>query len=400
MRGRKHRESSDLHVVEPDQEVADKNKNSQTRYNFRKRVITWIVVMLVCMAGGYLFLARHTFTEVRVISTRRDGGSGNNQYLKFDGEILRYSRDGASLLNRRGEEQWNKPYQFQTPLTIISGNTAIIGDIGGNEILVFQRDGLKGEVQTALPIERIAVSHQGIVAAILRDEISPQILKFDAVGTLLVERRVSLSETGYPIEVAISPDGLMMLVTYLYTRDGSVATRVGFYNFANTERGQPDHQVVFDEYQDTIIPTAFFMEGETSALIGDANIFIYEGRQTPELMHNIEIDKKIRSAFHSERYIGLVLENEGSSSKELRLYNRSANMVLSEEFEGEYSSIRLVGGQVIMFEQARCIIFTRSGVKRFDGELDGNIIEMFPVRGINRYLVMGTNGMSEVRLVR
>ena len=36
--------------------------------------------------------------------------------------------------------------------------------------MVVQEDGIKGEIETTLPIEKIAVSRQGIVSAILKNE--------------------------------------------------------------------------------------------------------------------------------------------------------------------------------------------------------------------------------------
>ena len=34
------------------------------------------------------------------------------------------------------------------------------------------------------------------------------------------------------------------------------------------------------------------------------------------------------------------------------------------------------------------------------GEMDNNILEIFPVAGVNKYIVMNANGMEKVRLVK
>ena len=36
--------------------------------------------------------------------------------------------------------------------------------------MIFQREGLKGEIKTTLPIEKISVSEQGIVSVIVKNE--------------------------------------------------------------------------------------------------------------------------------------------------------------------------------------------------------------------------------------
>ena len=73
--------------------------------------------------------------------------------------------------------------------------------------MIFQKSGLKGEIETTLPIEKISVSNQGIVSAILKNESTPQIISYDAVGNILVEHQVNLNSTGYPISLDMSADG-------------------------------------------------------------------------------------------------------------------------------------------------------------------------------------------------
>ena len=58
----------------------------------------------------------------------------------------------------------------------------MVADSGGNNILVFSEEGLKGEIETTLPIERITVSDQGIVSVVLRNENTPEIITYDAAG--------------------------------------------------------------------------------------------------------------------------------------------------------------------------------------------------------------------------
>ena len=53
-----------------------------------------------------------------------------------------------------------------------------------------------------------------------------------------------------------------------------------------------------------------------------------------------------------------------------------------------------------MYDGKKCTIFLRTGVKKFDGELKSNIMEMFPIAGVNKYIVMNADGMEVVRLVK
>ena len=62
--------------------------------------------------------------------------------------------------------------------------------------------------------------------------------------------------------------------------------------------------------------------------------------------------------------------------------------------------MKISGDQVIMYEGRQCCIFLRSGVKKFEGETENDILEIFPIAGVNKYIMMNTNGMEDVRLVK
>ena len=51
--------------------------------------------------------------------------------------------------------------------------------------LYFPEEGLKGEIETSLPIENMAISDQGIVTVLLKNETAPKIISYDAMGNVL-----------------------------------------------------------------------------------------------------------------------------------------------------------------------------------------------------------------------
>ena len=142
------------------------------------------------------------------------------------------------------------------------------------------------------------------------------------------------------------------------------------------------------------------MNAETSAAVGDNRVVIYEGKDTPEQVANIKLDKEIKNVFHSEKYVGLILKNQGKSGYELRLYDKTGKVVLSKDFKGDYKHVKICNNQVIMYDGKNCNIYMKNGIQKFKGETDSNILEIFPVEGVNRYIIMSANGMEKVRLVK
>lgn len=382
----------------PETEAMEEAKR-QKRKRWKKTGIIAGSILAVSI-GSYLLINLQTYTSVRTVDTYPVSGAASNEYKQFADGVLKYSRDGISYLDQKGSEVWNQPYQIQNPVVDVNETSGAVADKGGNAILVFNEEGLRGEIETDLPIERISVSEQGIVSVILIDESSSQILCYDAAGNILVEHKTSVNGTGYPMDAALSPDGEILQVLYLYTQDGTITSRVAYYNFGQEGESETDHQVTEQEYKDVVMADGFFMNQSVSAAVGDNMLTVFRGKSVPEEAVKVEIDKEIKSVFHSQKYIGMILKNEGKEGYELRLYNDRGQMAMSEDFSGDYSNVKICGSQVIMYDGKNCSIFTRGGIQKFEGEMNSNILEIFPVAGVNKYIVMNENGMEVVRLVK
>ena len=400
-----HWEKKNLRIVrelkKSDQPKTEEQEQFEKARKKRWKKTALIAAVVAALAVGvYLLISLQTYTSARALDTYTVSGASGSAYEQFADGVLKYSRDGISYLNQHGEEMWNQPYQMKNPVVDVNGSSAAVADKGGNAVLVFNEEGVRGETQTNLPIERVRVSEQGIVSVILTDENEARVLCYDAAGNLLVENKTSMNGTGYPLDVALSPDGETMQVLYLYTEAGAVKSRVIYYNFGESGEEKTDHLVAQMEYEDTVMASGFFMDEKISVAVGDNRLTIYRGGNVPEETENIEIKKQIKSVFHNEKYIGMVLKNEGKEGYELRLYNTRGQVAMSENFTGDYSHVKLCGSQVIMYDGKNCSIFTRGGIRKFDGEMNSNILEIFPVPGVNKYIVMNENGLEVVRLVK
>ena len=276
----------------------------------------------------------------------------------------------------------------------------VIGDQAGNDLYVFDKSGLRGEIHTNYPVEMATISENGIVSVLLRNGMSPQIICYDATGNILVEHTASLSGIGYPVGMALSTDGTMLQVSYLCVADGVEATRVVYYNFKGSDTEKESYQVTEDVYKNTVMPTSFFADNKKSIVVGESSFVVYEGKDTPKATMTVELDKEVQQVFYDDEYLGFVLKNVGEEESELRLYNMNGEQKMSKTFVGEYSNISISKGNIVMLDGKKCIIFSDWGVRKFDGEVEMNIKEILPLTGINMYLLVSNDGMEEVRLVK
>lgn len=364
------------------------------------RVIVIVAALLAAIIGTYLILTHQTYSQVKVTSTDEDEGAGENQYVEYNGGYLKYGRDGASLVDKSGDESWNQPYQMQNPIVEITGESAAIADNGGNSIVVLDKSGLKGEMETLLPIEKISVSEEGVVAALMKDETAPSVICYDATGNVLVEHKASVSSTGYPLDVAISKDGYTMAVSYLYIEETEYKGRIIYYNFGEEGQGKTDNIIGETEMPESIIPSVYFINNNTSVAIGDGSFMIHKEVSDNEGLKTYKLDKTIASTFHTKKYIGFLLQNSGSKGYELRVYNLKGKVVMSENVRTRYSNIKMIGRQIYMYEGERMSIYSLNGVKHFEGNVNETIISVFPAWGINKYRMISADGFKVVRLVR
>ncbi len=377
-----------------------KHKIRKVRLAKIRRVLTLLILISLAVCGTYLLLDNQTYARARTAAEYPIDISDTSSYAQFADGIVRYNRDGVVFLNRKNEEQWIQPTQLQNPTICVKDNAFAVADNGGNSILVFTREGLKGEIETTLPIEKIAISDQGIVSAILRNENSPQIISYDATGNILVEQQVTVSTTGYPVALEMSDDGNMLAVSYLYTEGTAIKSKVIYYNFGETGQERTDNIVMSEEYDNTVMAEIFFMGDDRSIVVGDDRFVIYRGKEVPEKQKEITLDQEIQSVFHSDRYIGFILLNQEKSGYELRLYSRLGEQVLSREISGKYSNVKIDGSEVIMFDGSRCCIITASGIVKFEGDLNVEALEIFQAPGINRYYMMSVDELRVIYLTK
>ncbi|MCI8723464.1 MAG: hypothetical protein HFH16_07110 [Ruminococcus sp.] len=392
------KKNPNLKLMEPPgPEKPRKKKRRHPRIRLKKLAVPVFLTGMVLL-GTYLLITNHLYHKAAQTAAYKRETSDSNRYAAFRNGIIRYGRNGVTFLSRRNEVLWIQPGQFQNPVVDINNQTFAIADSGGNSIQIFTEKGLKGEFETNLPIEKFSLSNQGIVSAILKNENAPMVVTYDSTGNILVENQVVTGSMGYPVALEMSPDGKVLIVSYLDMKNGALKSRVASYNFVEEGADKENHQVGIEEYEDSVMPEIFFMDAVTSVAVGDHSFAISKGSRIPEKKTEINLSGEIRSTFHTSRYIGFILLNEEKSGYELRLYNKSGKQVMNRAISGEFSNVYMEGNEIILYEGSRCSIYTNMGMPRFDGDLKDDILMMVPMEGINQYMMMSTDELRVIYL--
>jgi len=362
-------------------------------------IIIVVVLVSVFFVGMYIF-KNTTYNHIEVVTNYGNDSTHGGNYIEYAGGVLEYSRDGIAMLTEQGEELWNQPCQMDNPIADVCKDAVAVADQGGTSIYVFHKDGLKGEIQTTRPIERVSVSAQGVVAAILQEEENPRVMCYDAKGNILVEHKTSFANTGYPIAIDLAQDGKMLLVSYLCAQGNGVVSRVAYYDFGESKSEKEDKLVTQKEYKDTIIPTVYFINKKKSLFVTDKSIILYEGLDEPKEKAVIKVNREIQSIDYNEQYIALVTKNSKGTGYELSFYRNDGKQLMHVPIEAEYTKMKVSGKQVLLYDESKCAIYNADGICKFKGALEMQVLDMFAISGANKYMVISAGGFQEIRLAK
>lgn len=359
-----------------------------------------IAVAALCVAAAVIFIVykRTSYNYLEVTDTYDTANIGDGDAVEYSDGFLICGPDGVSFLTRNGKKTGEYAIELSNPLVAVCKDTAVVADRGGTKLYVFKGDGLKGEIKTEGPVERASVSSQGVVAAVLRDDLTPKIVCYDSGGNVLASLTASLSSTGYPTALGLSPDGSMLAVTYLLLDKGDISTRAIFYDFDKEGGKDTDYQVAEKEYKDVVIPTAGFMRQDMAVFVTDSSVIFYDCAKKPKEEKNIKIKGKIYAAAVDKKRVALLIYDESGDKYSLHIYGENKDEPVKVALNGRYTDLKLSGGMAILRGEGRCVICGANGVCKYEGPTDGEAGEIFAAGGLNRYVSITDEGFKKFRL--
>ena len=152
---------------ENEEEVAEKAERHSRRKRLR-RVLTAVLIAALLAAGFMYYKDNHAYTDYTVAWEKEIAASESSttEFVPFGENVLKYTKDGASYLDKSGKAVWSMSYELKSPICYVNGDYAVIGDQQGNDIYIVDKTGSQGQATTLLPILRVSVSAYGIVAAL------------------------------------------------------------------------------------------------------------------------------------------------------------------------------------------------------------------------------------------
>lgn len=366
------------------------------------RVVLGVALIVAIIAFLIIQWRDKVFTESLVTGSAPITIVQGADVKNLGGNILLYSKDGASCVDAKGKAVWNRTYEMQTPLISISGQTAAIGDYNGRSIYVMDKSGEKGTINTNLPIRDFCVSANGVVAAVLDDSNLVRINLYNGnenTEETIVTSTASMDKSGYPMSISLTPNGKIMAVAYLYVDSGNMKSSVAFYNFGEVGKNETDNYVSGYDYLNTVIPYVRFMDNDSAFAVSDDRIVFFSGAERPTNIASNLLEEEIQSIYYNENYVGLVYNNQsGESAYRLDVYNSTGSKVGSQFFDIDYTDIVFSKDQIIIYSDTECQISNIKGVDKFVGNFEKNTSLLIPTSSVYRYVIVTADSVDTIEL--
>ena len=244
----------DAQNVPTEEERALHKKIRRHRLGGRAAIVVLLLAAAILIAYFYMDYQRKTYSNYSIIEWNELSGMENSNSVSFGGNILRYNKDGVAYVDYTNAQIWNQPYEMGSPMLDVSDQAAAVADKGGNKIYLFDEKGLTGEIDTVLPIQKIAVSDADTVAVLLKDGSVSRVNYYNKSGEVISEMKIGMDNMGYPMAMDVSPDGKMFMLSFLSVSGGSLDTVISYYNFGNVGQEYKDRLVKSKTYEDERVP--------------------------------------------------------------------------------------------------------------------------------------------------
>ena len=373
-------------------------KRSRHKRNAVKRTIITAVAVVAAIAAVGFYVEKRSYHNYKIVQSSEQEDVISTSYVEMDGDILRYSPDGVSLVSDKMNTLWSETYQMQNPMADVNGTRAVIADKDGTELEIYDKSGKTGSVTTSYSIIKARVSKSGMVAAILDGGDDTWINFYSTDGSLIAENQTKVDDPGYPLDVAVSDDGVVMMVTYQFVEGSDTTSYVAFYNFGDVGQNEDDRIVSGYKYEGVVVPQIQYLDNNQSVALKDNGFTLYQGSQIPKEVKTVKVDQEIVSTFFDNDMIGLVFKNDSKDKQyTMEVYTTDGKLKFQQDFNIPYTTIKLSGGNILMYNSSQMCVMNSRGVQKYMGNVDGTIKDFFKI-GWNRYLLVLDSGVDVIKL--
>ncbi|MBO6113922.1 MAG: hypothetical protein J6P57_02575 [Lachnospiraceae bacterium] len=400
----KNRDNDNVIYVGGSREARKNNEDIARKRNIRTKIMV-ALLLIVIIAGAALFfdaLVNKKYKGYRVINSTETNYENTASYIQFSGNLLKYTPDGVSYINRNGDTVWSAGINMKMPIAVARGNYAVVADLNGNAISVFSNEGQVSSLTMPYTICDVDVAKQGAFAVVLESDKTNYIKLYDKNGKDIYELQTTIDKSGYPIDIAISEDGKKLFTSYINMNGTTITNNLAAYNFGDVgQNANADRMVGGYMFDTQVIPKVSFVSNDTVVAFGTNEINIYAMKEKPGEKAKLKFDVEIQSVFYSEKYIGVIVKNDDNNGDYLykvKVYDLKGKQKFDYNLDFAYDNIYAGKNEFIISGGSDVLIMRKNGNVKYRGSMTGRVINMVPTGNRLEYVVTYDNATEIIKL--
>lgn len=368
--------------------------------NQRAAAVAAVVIFVLAAALGIsAFVKYRTYSSYRTLHMDLEEDTVSSGYVKLGENILRYGINGVSLTDPRGNERWNSAWSMENPEVQVTEETAAVYEKNGTSLRTFDTEGGKGEITAPYPIRKAKASRQGAAAAILEDGDNTWIKYYDTDGTEIASLRTRIDSPGYPMDLALSPDGMNLAVAYVYAENGQIRSQVAFYNFGSSGKEKKDHLIQVLNYDDQLITQIDYVQEDVCVAYTEDGFLTFRGTAHPEETAAVREDQEILSMDKNDSFVVMTEKNQDDLNPyTLRLYSIEGKELFDKAFSFPFEQLSLEENQILLWNRGEFAVYSFDGVEKFRGKPEEGEVRSILGMGKQEYLCVLDQGLIYIKL--
>ncbi len=350
-------------------------------------IVAFILITVGAFIAARVFFINKEYTTVTEVSSTEFYISTGSTVKRFGNNFIVCNGDGIKCINYKGEQIWNEAFQMQKPLIDISGSMVAVADYNGGTIYMMDEKNVIGKIDTGMPIRKFKAADSGYIMAVLDNTDNTPIYVYNTLGEEMIYFNTTMKGFGYPLEIAISDNGVLGAVSYLNVDKGSFATTVGFYNFGKVGLNSQDSLMASNKYQSALVPEVQFAGSDRAVAVADNRLMFFKGDQMPQSNGDILLSEKIRSFYSDDNYVVLFFDSEKSDHKyRADIYDYEGKLKDKVYFDIEHTDVFFDNNRMVLYNSEEVLIHMIGGKDKFLGTFEDGILVLIPTSSSKRFI--------------
>ena len=351
-------------------------------------VIALAIVLIIKARGGYTGV--ELTSELDILSSSKVMGTQDG--------FCAYNRDGAEGYSDKLKTIWNISYDFIDPIGRTCGDKCVFADRGGIDACVTDSTGAVTSLRMPGQIREACISQVGISAFLCDAGEQDYIYLYNFDGEKLLEIRTDVRTMGFPVAVALSPDGKRLVTSYIVIEEEQ-SCRVTFYNFGEVGQNYSDKIVGSFSYDDEIIPYLTFVDSEHVCICAEYSARVFRFRELPEEIARIDYDGSIEGIDVCDEVIAIASRDSGNAMT-IRLYDKEGKVLSQAKTNIDFDEIRVRSRELFITCSDAFVIYDNEGQEKIRTTIPYRIEAVFPTGDSDKYMIAVPGKVFMAQLVR